>query len=586
MRGYETSNQNSDPSPSLTAFARPLPNGELGGLLEPGTIFPAERVRPAKSRIVEQTLQTLLLLLAVMVIVAVLARRINIAPSILLVIAGIALALVPGVPRITLAPELVLLGILPPLIYSAGVAMSWREFKFNLRPIALLAVGCVVFTACAVAALAHWVLGMSIGVAFVLGAIVAPPDVVAPLAIVRRLGIPRRLVVVLNGEGTANDATALILYRFAVAAVATGLFSLGQAAGTFVLIVVGEISYGIAIGWLSLRLRRWAQDPRVEITLSLMTPYAAFLVPAYLGGSGVLATVATGLYVSWTGPLLIPAATRLQGIFFWDLLVYLLEGLIFLVTGLQIRTLLDRSDIFAFYEPMLAVLLTVVVIVVARFVWVYPAAYLPRWLSAKVARRDPLPPWQWLFFLAFVGVRGVVSLAAALAIPLTTSSGAPFPERDFILFITFGIIVITLVGQGLLLPSVVRWLGLGRHAADERDREQKAELAARADALKLAQMRLEQLAANKRIAPETLAVLRARHDYRFGRLPKALDALDPASAAADVRSDLIALEREYIYGLLREGRITDEARRRIERELDLEEAVIAREKEGGVEPPL
>src|SRR5215472_9183439 len=305
-----------------------------------------------------------------MVIVAVVARRINTAPSILLVVAGIVLALIPGVPRITLAPELVLLGILPPLIYSAGVAMSWREFKFNLRPIALLAVGCVVFTACAVAALAHWALAMPIGVAFVLGAIVAPPDAVAPLAIVRRLGVPHRLVVVLEGEGVANDATALILYRFAVAAVATGLFSLGQAAGTFVLIVVGEIAYGIAIGWLSLRLRRWAQDPRVEITLSLMTPYAAFLVPAYLGGSGVLATVATGLYVSWTGPLLIPAATRLQGIFFWDLLVYLLEGLIFLVTGLQIRTLLDRSDIFAFYEPMLAVLLTVVVIVVARFVWV------------------------------------------------------------------------------------------------------------------------------------------------------------------------------------------------------------------------
>jgi len=221
---------------------------------------------------VEQTLQTLLLLLAVMVIVAVVARRLNTAPSILLVIAGIALALVPGVPRITLAPELVLLGILPPLIYSAGVAMSWREFCFNLRPIALLAVGCVVFTSCAVAALAHWVLSMPLGVGFVLGAIVAPPDVVAPLAIIRRLGIPRRLVVVLNGEGTANDATALILYRFAVAAAGTGLFSLGQAAGTFVLIVVGEIAFGIGIGWLSLRLRHWARDPRVEITLSLLTP--------------------------------------------------------------------------------------------------------------------------------------------------------------------------------------------------------------------------------------------------------------------------------------------------------------------------
>jgi monovalent cation/hydrogen antiporter len=536
---------------------------------------------------VEQTLQTLLLLLAVMVIVAVVARRINTAPSIVLVVAGIALALIPGVPRITLAPEFVLLGILPPLIYSAGVAMSWREFRFNLRPIALLAVGCVVFTACAVAALAHWVLGMPIGVAFVLGAIVAPPDALAPLAIVRQLGIPRRLLVVLDGEGVANDATALILYRFAVAAVSTGLFSLGEAAGTFVLIVVGEIAYGIAIGWLSLRLRRWARDPRVEITLSLMTPYLAFLVPAHLGGSGVLATVATGLYVSWNGPLLIPAATRLQGIFFWDLLIYLLEGLVFLVTGLQIRTLLDRSDIFPLSEPILAIVLTVIVIVAARFVWVYPAAYLPRWLSAKVARRDPLPPWQWLFFLAFVGVRGVVSLAAALAIPLTIGSGAPFPDRDLILFITFGIIVITLVGQGLLLPSVVRWLGLGRHAADEHDREQKAELAARTDALKLAQMRLEQLAANKQIAPEALAVLRARHDDRFGRLPNPnSDRSDPVAAAANVRSDLIALERQYIYGLLREGRITDEARRRMERELDLEEAVIAREKDGGVEPPL
>jgi monovalent cation/hydrogen antiporter len=536
---------------------------------------------------VEQTLQTLLLLLAVMVIVAVVARRLNTAPSILLVIAGIALALVPGVPRITLAPELVLLGILPPLIYSAGVAMSWREFRFNLRPIALLAVGCVVFTACAVAALAHWVLGMPLGVGFVLGAIVAPPDVVAPLAIIRRLGIPRRLVVVLEGEGVANDATALILYRFAVAAVATGLFSLGQAAGTFVLIIVGEIAYGIAIGWLSLRLRRWARDPRVEITLSLMTPYAAFLLPAHLGGSGVLATVATGLYVSWNGPLLIPAATRLQGIFFWDLMVYLLEGLVFLVTGLQIRTLLDRPDIFPFYQPILAIFLTVVVIVVARFVWIYPAAYLPRWLSPTVARRDPLPPWQWLFFLAFVGVRGVVSLAAALAIPLTTNSGAPFPYRDLVLFVTFGIIVITLVGQGLLLPSVVRWLGLGRHAADERDREQKAELAARSDALKLAQTRLEELAADNRIPDEALAILRARHDYRFGRLPKAeLDKLDAASIAANVRSDLIALEREYIYQLLRDGQITDETRRRIERELDLEEAGIACKKEGGVEPPL
>src|SRR5271169_1406679 len=271
------------------------------------------------------TFQTLLMLLAVLIVVAILARRLNTAPSILLVIAGIALALVPGLPRIELAPELVLLGILPPLIYSAGVAMSWREFRFNLRPIALFAFGCVVFTTCAVAAAAHWLLGMPLAVGFVLGAIVAPPDLVAPLAIVRNLGVPRRLIVVLEGEGLATDATALILYRFAVAAVGTGLFSFGPAAGTFVFIVIAEIAYGIGVGWLSLRLRRWAGDPRVEITLSLMTPYAAFLLPADLGGSGVLATVTAGLFVSWKGPLLIPAATRLAGIFFWYLVAHLLE---------------------------------------------------------------------------------------------------------------------------------------------------------------------------------------------------------------------------------------------------------------------
>ena len=266
------------------------------------------------------TIQTILLLLAVLVVVAIVARRLNTAPSILLVVAGIALAFIPGLPRIELAPELVLLGILPPLIYSAGVAMSWREFRFNLRPITLFASAASFSPACAVAAVAALCCSdMPLAVGFLLGAIVAPTDAVAPLAIVRRLGLPRRLIVVLEGEGLANDATALILYRFAVAAIGSGVFSLGEAAATFALIVVGEIAYGIGVGWCSLRLRRWARDPRVEITLSLMTPYVAFLVPQHLGGSGVLATVAAGLYVSWNGPLLIPAATRLQGIFFWDL---------------------------------------------------------------------------------------------------------------------------------------------------------------------------------------------------------------------------------------------------------------------------
>jgi monovalent cation/hydrogen antiporter len=548
-----------------------------------------KRKSPGRA-IMAATIQTLLGLLAVLVVVAIVARRLKTDTSILLVVAGIALAIIPGLPRIELAPELVLLGLLPPLIYSAGVAMSWREFRFNLRPIALLAFGCVVFTTCAVAAAMYWLLGLPLAVGFVLGAIVAPPDAVAPLAVVRNLGLPRRLVVVLEGEGLANDATALILYRFAVAAVSTGLFSFGEAAGIFALIVVGEIAYGIGIGWASLRLRRWARDPRVEITMSLLTPYAAFLLPQQLGGSGVLATVAAGLYVSWNGPLLIPAATRLQGIFFWDLLVYLLEGLIFLITGMQTRTLLDRVNADMLSNLLLAVFITVVVVVLTRFIWIFPATYLPRWLSPSLRRRDPSPPWQWVFMLGFVGVRGVVSLAAALAIPLTTAAGAPFPARDLILFVTFGVIVVTLIGEGLALPSVGRWLNLGRDAAEEREREHKAELAVRSEALQVARARLQELADSGQISSDVNTALRARHDYRTARLPRfgpdGLDVDDAHTMAAELRTELIAAEREYIYRMLQEGKITDEARRHIERELDLEEASIACEKEGGTAMPL
>ena len=219
--------------------------------------------------------------------------------------------------------------------------------------------------------------------------------------------------------------------------------------------------------------------------------------------------------------------------------------------------------------------LTVAVVVAARFIWIYPAAYIPRWLSRSLARRDPVPPWNWLFILAFVGVRGVVSLAAALAVPLTMEIGTPFPYRDLILFATFGVIVLTLVVQGLFLPSVVYRLGLASHAADERESEHKAELTARAEALRTAQSRLEQLAADGDISPEVLALLRARHDYRAAQVsdPTSND-LDTALAASELRSELIAVEREYIYRLLQNGQITDEARRRIERELDLEEVGI------------
>jgi CPA1 family monovalent cation:H+ antiporter len=387
----------------------------------------------------------------------------------------------------------------------------------------------------------------------------------------------------LEGEGLANDATALILYRFAVAAAVTGTISLPQAAGTFTLIVIGEIMFGIIVGWLSLRLRQWAGEPRVEITLSLMTPYLAFWVPEHLGGSGVLATVACGLYVSWNGPRLISSATRLQGIFFWDLLVYLVEGLVFLLTGSQARALLDRVQGFSVGELIIATAWITLIVIAARFIWVFPATYIPRWISPALARRDPAPPWQGPFTIGFVGVRGVVSLAASLAIPYALANGQPFPHRDLILFVTFGVIVITIVGQGLMLPSVLQWLGITRLGLEERSGEVQSELEARVAALEQVESRLEKFIKERELPDEVIALLRTRNQSRRQILPGNMaDGLDHMRQSAALKKELIDAERDFIYQLLRDGKITDEARRRIEYELDLEEAGVAnRGRDGG-----
>jgi monovalent cation/hydrogen antiporter len=525
----------------------------------------------------EAKFQIFLILLAVLAGAALLARRINVAPAILLLLTGIALAFVPGMPSVELPPELVLLVVLPPLIYSASVAMSWREFKSNLRPIILLSVGCVIFTAFAVAAATHYLIGLPWGVGFLLGAIVAPPDVVAPLAIARKLGMPRRILIVLEGEGLANDATALILYRFAVAAISTGLFSLPKATGTFAAIVVGEMLFGAAVGWLSLRTRHRARDPQVEITLSLITPYIAYWIPEHFGGSGVIATVACGLYMSWNGPLLISSATRLQGIFFWDLVIYLIEGLLFLLTGFQMRLLYEKSKAFPLDDILFATALVAVIVIVARFAWVYPATYLPRLINRRLRERDPMPSWRTVFVIAFTGVRGAVSLAAALALPFALPNGDAFPYRDLILFVSFGVIFITLVGLGSGLPLVVRWLGVARDGRDEHIAEHEQEIAARREALAAALRSLDAITDDRELSDEVVKLLRARHEIRANQLPDTLDPdqHDVSAEGTALTRELIGAERKFIHALLRDGKITDETRRRIERDLDLEEASLS-----------
>jgi Na+/H+ antiporter len=524
----------------------------------------------------EAKFQILLILLGVLAATALLARRIDVAPAILLLLAGVGLAFVPGMPFVELPPELVLFVVLPPLIYSASVAMSWREFKSNLRPIILLSVGCVIFTAFMVAAATHYLMGLPWAVGFLLGAIVAPPDVVAPLAIARKLGIPRGILVVLEGEGLANDATALILYRFALTAIITSLFSLPEATGTFLAIVAGEILFGAAVGWVMLHARHRARDPQVEITLSLITPYIAYWVPEHFGGSGVIATVACGLYMSWNGPLLISSATRLQGIFFWDLVIYVIEGLLFLLTGFQMRSLLEKSKAFPLHDVLWATALVVVIVIVARFVWVFPGTYLPRWIGRQVDDRDPLSSWRAVFVVAFTGVRGAVSLAAALALPYTLPNGDPFPNRDLILFVAFGVIFVTLVGLGSSLPAVVRWLNIAKDGRAEHIAEHEAEIAARRQALSAALESLDAISDDRELSDEVIKLLRARHEIRVSQLPDSLDPDEDVSAnGTELTRELIATERKFVHALLRDGKITDESRRRIERDLDLEEASLA-----------
>jgi CPA1 family monovalent cation:H+ antiporter len=493
------------------------------------------------------------------------ARRFRVPQSILLVLVGGALAFAPRFPRVTLHPDLFLLLLLPPLLYTSGVGMSWRGFRRNLRPIMLLAVGCVLFTASIVAAAMHWLLHWPWAVGFVLGAVVSPPDAVAPMAIARRLGIPKRILLILEGEGLVNDATALILFSFAIGAVTTGSVSILAASVNFALIVVGEIAWGLAVGWTLLRVRHWSDDTDVEMILSLLTPFAAFWPPHFLGGSGVLAAVTAGLYTSWSGPALISPATRLQGFFVWGLVAYIVEGVVFFLTGLQSRAILMEPGSGEWSRMLSAAGITAAVVIAVRFVWVFGA-------SLATVRKFS---WRGSFLVAFTGIRGVVSLVAALSIPQTVGD-LPFPERDLILFVTFSVILVSLIGQGSALPMVIRWLGLDRDGAEEARAAKQEEVRVRVLAIDTVLERLDRLVKDGELG-RSAANLRQLHADRREDLIQTSDATiagEPSAESAKIQLALLAAERATIAAQFAAGHLSDEARRRIERELDLQDAWV------------
>jgi CPA1 family monovalent cation:H+ antiporter len=407
-------------------------------------------------------LELLLLLLLSAVALGWVARRFKFPYPIALVAGGAALGLVPNLPQSAFDPQFILVAVLPPILYQAALLTSWTDFKANIRPIGLLAIGLVAVTTLAVGAtLKLLVPDVPWAAAFVLGAIVSPPDAVAATAILSRLNLPRRIVTILEGESLVNDASGLVLYKFAVAAVLTGAFSFMEATAQFALVSAGGIGVGVLLAFVYIGVHKKLGDPFIEVLTVLTIPYTAYLAAESVHMSGVLAVVAAGLVRGRYAPEIVSAEMRIMARSVWNLLVFLLNSLVFILIGLQMHGVL--ANLGRFPPGLLtAVTLSVTAVAVAvRFAWVFPVAYLPERLSGKLRDAKPRPDKKELVIISWCGMRGIVSLAAALALPLALPGGAPFPHRDLIIFITFAVIVMTLVGQGLSLPALIRRLKVG-----------------------------------------------------------------------------------------------------------------------------
>jgi monovalent cation/hydrogen antiporter len=524
-------------------------------------------------------------LLIGIVVIATIADRLRIAYPILLVIAGIAVALIPVHHRIELQPDLVLLVFLPPLIYGASLDTSARELRTHLRPILLLAVGLVVATMVTVAVVIHSIVGgMSWAVAFALGAIVSPPDSVAATQIAGKLGLPRRLVTILGGEGLMNDATALTAYQVAVAAVGTA-FTVVDVVGKFAFAVVVGVAIGIAVGWIGCRMLRFTETPVIENTMLLILPFAAYLPADKLDASGVLAVVATGLYFGRYGSGSLTAAARLQQREIWDLIVFLLTGMSFLLVGLELRPILDSLVNRESGSLILESLAVVGTVIVVRMVWMFAATALPGGERLFGASPSSGRSWRETSVMGWAGMRGAVSLAASLALPQS------FPHRDLLVFLTFAVIVATLVGQGLTLPPLIRRLRLV--TSDEQDTVLVAEARRRLTVIALSH--LDDLARGGGFPPEVVERLRLGYESQLGRIDRRLemmssgqedgddpdrgptspsDAGDGRQAEHELRRQVIAAERTELEHLLARRKITRQVADGVRAALDLDEITL------------
>lgn len=524
-----------------------------------------------------ENIATIIVLLAVVTALAEVTDKIRIPYPILLVLAGIGIGLIPRLPHIELDPEIVFLIFLPPILYAAAWGTSWADFKANKRPITLLAIGCVLFTTCAVAWISQlFIPTLSWPEAFVLGAIISPPDAVAATAATKGLGLPKRVITILEGESLVNDATGLIAYRYAVAAVVSGTFSFMNAGLQFLIVAAGGIALGLFFGFVFKWIHKLTPDnPTTDTTLTFLAPYVTYLTAESMHVSGVLGVVVAGLFLSWNSSTIFTQQTRLQATGTWNTIIFMLNGIIFILIGLQLPEILQNIKDNSFSTLLKYGGIVCGAVIVGRMLWVYPGTYVPR-LFKSIREKEARPSIKLVTIIGWSGMRGVVSLAAALALPLTIEGSKPFPNRDLIIFLTFCVIFCTLVVQGLTLRPIIHWFGI-----KPDDKEHRDEQAAR---LKLAASIIEHIEENYSLSlsDEVLNQIKTKYEIRIQRLRKGevrtkLDEHE-INEFHRIQQELLDKERSLILQLRGQALVSDEAMRRIEYELDLEETRLILER--------
>lgn len=519
----------------------------------------------------------LLLVLALLLVIALLhllSARLRISPPILLVVGGLAVSLLPGMPVVALDPDLVFLIFLPPLLYEAAWRTSWRDFRREGRPITQLALGLVLITALVVGYLTHAMIpGCTLAIGILIGGIISPPDAVSATSVLSGLKVPKRVVTILEGESLVNDASSLIIFRFALAAILTGQFALAPAIGTFFYVSIVGVAVGLGVAWLLFLFHRYLPTTSViDVALTLMTPHLLYIAAESVGASGVLAVVCGGLFLTHRSSEFLNYRARIQANGTWETLSFMLNGLVFVLIGLQLPMILRDLGMPPAPALFYATVVSAAVILV-RPLWVFGSAYMPKWLGLTHQRTVPLPP-RALLLVSWAGMRGVVSLASALAIPLTLNDGTPFPLRNFILFTTFTVILITLVLQGLSLSPLIRSL----HFADDTDHaaEYRMERHLRARMAQAVVSHLDRHYGDEVVQYEAFS--RLRHNYDRLSVESAPENDPPAPQIREryksALIDLIGIRRHILRAERCESALDLEIVRRLEETLDFEEARI------------